>query len=339
MNPVTIIGGGLAGLALGGALARNGVPVTLHEAGRYPRHRVCGEFLAGLDEATLDTLGIRPALAGARLHTSTIWIRGGRTLLEAVLPSPARGLSRHRIDRRLAEALTDAGGRLVDGSRIPTSNTPAPGTVLACGRRAGRPGWIGLKVHLRGLRTRSDLELHLSRAGYVGLAGVEDGRSNLCGLFRTERLPSGGRLQALLATLRASGFPELAERVAASDPDPDSFCSVSNLDFTPPAPDATALRIGDALGVIPPFTGNGMTIALQSAATALPHLLDYARGGADWPATLQRANAALSRRFGRRFRVAARLQPLLLSPSGLGALALLARARLLPFHLLYKLTH
>ena len=57
---VEIVGGGLAGLSLGLALRRAGVPVTLHEAGEYPRHRVCGEFIAGLDERTRARLGLDP---------------------------------------------------------------------------------------------------------------------------------------------------------------------------------------------------------------------------------------------------------------------------------------
>ena len=38
-QPVEIIGGGLAGLALGLALQRRGVPVMVFEAHDYPRHR------------------------------------------------------------------------------------------------------------------------------------------------------------------------------------------------------------------------------------------------------------------------------------------------------------
>ena len=47
-KPIQIIGGGLAGLTLGIALRRQEIPVTILEAGRYPRHRVCGEFISGL---------------------------------------------------------------------------------------------------------------------------------------------------------------------------------------------------------------------------------------------------------------------------------------------------
>ncbi|HZI32692.1 MAG TPA: NAD(P)-binding protein, partial [Candidatus Binatia bacterium] len=44
---ITIVGGGLAGLTLGIGLRRRDVPVTILEAGEYPRHRVCGEFISG----------------------------------------------------------------------------------------------------------------------------------------------------------------------------------------------------------------------------------------------------------------------------------------------------
>jgi len=62
---ITIAGGGLAGLALGISLRRHDVPVTLLEAGNYPRHRVCGEFLCGVHDETLDALGIGDLLTGA----------------------------------------------------------------------------------------------------------------------------------------------------------------------------------------------------------------------------------------------------------------------------------
>ena len=58
MKPITIVGGGLAGLTLGIGLRQRGVPVTIWEAGRYPRHRVCGEFISGNGQAVLDTAWI-----------------------------------------------------------------------------------------------------------------------------------------------------------------------------------------------------------------------------------------------------------------------------------------
>jgi 2-polyprenyl-6-methoxyphenol hydroxylase-like FAD-dependent oxidoreductase len=51
---VTIVGGGLAGLMLGIGLRQRGVPVTVWEAGRYPRHRACGEFISAGGHLLLD---------------------------------------------------------------------------------------------------------------------------------------------------------------------------------------------------------------------------------------------------------------------------------------------
>ena len=56
-RPIEVVGGGVAGLALGLALRRANIPVTVYEAGDFPRHRVCGEFISGLDDRTRDALG------------------------------------------------------------------------------------------------------------------------------------------------------------------------------------------------------------------------------------------------------------------------------------------
>jgi 2-polyprenyl-6-methoxyphenol hydroxylase-like FAD-dependent oxidoreductase len=57
-RPITIVGGGLAGLTLGIGLRQRDVPVTLYEAGHYPRHRVCGEFISGRGQQSLVRLGL-----------------------------------------------------------------------------------------------------------------------------------------------------------------------------------------------------------------------------------------------------------------------------------------
>ena len=48
MREIEIVGGGLSGLSLGIYLRRRGVPVRILEAGAYPRHKVCGEFVCGV---------------------------------------------------------------------------------------------------------------------------------------------------------------------------------------------------------------------------------------------------------------------------------------------------
>ena len=64
-KPITIVGGGLAGLTLGIGLRQRGVPAALWEAGHYPRHRVCGEFICGRGQETLARLGLHELLERA----------------------------------------------------------------------------------------------------------------------------------------------------------------------------------------------------------------------------------------------------------------------------------
>jgi 2-polyprenyl-6-methoxyphenol hydroxylase-like FAD-dependent oxidoreductase len=65
MKTVSIIGGGLAGLTLGIALRRREVPIAIWEAGHYPRHRVCGEFISGRGQDVLERLGLGKSLVDA----------------------------------------------------------------------------------------------------------------------------------------------------------------------------------------------------------------------------------------------------------------------------------
>jgi menaquinone-9 beta-reductase len=339
LRPIEIIGGGLAGLSLGLALRREGVPVVLFEAGRYPRHRVCGEFITGLTADTIARLGLAPFLADALQHREIAWFHRGKPSRIQRLPSPALGLSRHALDARLAEAFVASGGELRVGTRA-ADLSANPGRVLATGRRRGDASWIGLKIHARGLVLTRDLEVHLGEKAYVGLSAVEDGEINLCGLFRQRRVAGSG--SALLSGyLTACGLAGLAARLAAAEVDAASFCAVAALSFSTPQtpPSADTISLGDAHGLIPPFTGNGMALAFQSAETALEPLLAYSRGETDWASTCRTVGVALHRRFKLRFTAARALHPFFLQPRRQLWLNAFARARLLPLQPLYSMLH
>src|SRR4051812_14672849 len=139
MRPIEIVGGGLAGLSLGLALRRADVAVTLSEAGDYPRHRVCGEFITGLTDDTIQHLGLAPFLEDALLHREVAWFHEGQLARRQRLPSPARGLSRYLLDARIARAFAEAGGQLRTNHRVVPPD-PLPGRVFTTGRRRAQSG-------------------------------------------------------------------------------------------------------------------------------------------------------------------------------------------------------
>jgi hypothetical protein len=345
-RPIEIVGGGLAGLSLGLALRRASVPVTLLEAGLYPRHRVCGEFITGLSAATISTLGLASFLDDALHHQEVAWfipsISGEAPARFQSLPSPALGLSRHVLDARLAAAFTAAGGTLKTNTRL-ASPAPAPGRVFATGRRRSRSPWLGLKIHALALSLTRDLELHLGDQAYVGLSRVENDRVNICGLFRRRELCAKGP-SLLLGYLQAAGLMTLAARIAAAPLDPASFCAVAAVGFDQDVPalvpaDLLAPRLGDACAMIPPFTGNGMAMAFQSAETALDPLLAYAQGATDWAFACQCIHRALRHRFRLRLASAHLVHPFLFQPRRQRVLAALNRAHLLPLQSFYAALH
>ena len=336
-RPVEIVGGGLAGLSLGLALQRAHVPTTIFETGRYPRHRVCGEFMAGLKPATLDRLGLHPFLADAVPNSRVAWFQRGELINRHTLPSPALSLSRHALDARLADAFVSAGGQLRTQTRVDLAEVP-PGRVFACGRQRAQSDWLGLKIHVHHLRLIGELEFHLGRDAYVGLCRIEDGAVNVCGLFRKHDAASGTGLRLLVSYLEACGLRALGERLVTGDLDESSFCATAGLSFTtPPATDR--VNLGDAFASIPPYTGHGMCLAFESAESALDPLIAWSRGAAEWPDTLRAITTTLRLRFSRRLRLARALHPFLFSARYQTILGLVNRTGLLPLRALTHAVH
>jgi len=333
MKPVHIVGGGLAGLALAVRLRREEVPVRVSDAGHYPRHRVCGEFLSGVSDAILDELGIRDLLDDAPSLCSTAWYSGRGRFNAAELPSPARGISRYTFDRRLANRVRETGGEVAEGERVRLEREGEPGVVVATGREPQRDSeWLGLKAHYADLDLESDLEMHLGNDGYLGLCEIEGDQVNVCGLFRVRRDLAVTKTTALDAHLRACGLECLADRLAGATVDPDSCVAVNAFGFGPqPGHASGELRVGDRFSVIGPFTGHGMSMALEGAARIAPFLVRFSRGEWGWWETREAAGLELKSAFRRRLRMSAAMHPFLTNPCGQRVFEATARGGILPF--------
>src|SRR5438552_3679963 len=166
LKPITIVGGGLAGLSLGIGLRRRGIPVTVWEAGHYPRHRVCGEFISGGGQDSLKRLGIWDSIvqAGGTMARTAVFFSTKIHSPVRPLPQPALSISRLVLGALLAESFESLGGDLRQHERWAGKDFGA-GIVRASGRRS-KPiengwRWFGLKIHAQNVPLSADLEMHV----------------------------------------------------------------------------------------------------------------------------------------------------------------------------------
>lgn len=333
---IEIVGGGIAGLSLAVGLRAVEVPVTLREAGRYPRHRLCGEFVNGVSDATLAKLGLGGLFDDARVHSDMTWWSKGEKIAEAELERPVRALSRWEMDRRMSELFVEQEGSLLCGERV--SCEPSEGRVWAAGRKLQKKtGWLGLKAHFLGLETCSGLEMHLGNGGYVGLTPVEGGRVNVCGLFRQNDSSQGKGSERLLSYLRECGLEGLVARLREAEADEVSVTGISGIGFGAQGQHSELLALGDAERMIPPFTGNGMSMAFEASECAVDPLVDYSLGKRGWRDTSSLIGTRLQERFQKRITLARGLHGFILNSQAQDVLAAVAKPGFLPFTFLNRL--
>ncbi len=256
-----MIGGGPAGSAAAIAAQQAGAAVTLYEQSRFPRHKVCGEYLSPEVEPVLRDLGVWDELMVRQPHRlKRLVLHFPRSTKRAGLPEPAWGLSRHALDHLLI-----GGVHCVVRERA----ADTPGAVIAAGRRIERQPagsrQFGFKAHFTGPSTDT-IELFFFDGCYVGVNGVEQGRTNVCGLGPEDTLRRAGfQPDGLLAS-----FPPLRDRIAPLS---------RAMDWLTTGPLIYGQRLdaqaragvylaGDALSFVDPYTGSGMLSALLSGVSA-----------------------------------------------------------------------
>jgi 2-polyprenyl-6-methoxyphenol hydroxylase-like FAD-dependent oxidoreductase len=191
--------------------------------------------------------------------------------------------------------------------------------VRATGRRAqtaaGEARWFGLKIHARKVALAADLEMHLSAHGYVGVCKINDAEVNVCGLFRKQANENGATKYGRGSLLGQPGSI-LHRRLANAEFDDASFCAIAGLSLAPQRAAAhTEIGVGDAITMIPPVTGNGMSMAFESAEVAIEPLVAWSRGEASWNDAGHQIARACDASFARRLRWAKWLQRIILTPA------------------------
>ena len=258
---VRVIGAGPAGSSAALTALGEGAPVELFEKSHFPRHKVCGEFLSPEVAGLLDGLGVWSACERqhpARLRS--IFLSLGARSKSWKLAEPARGLSRHSMDRILLDTAVERGAVVYREQAI-----PEPFDVYAVGRKSQAPRGkrlFGFKAHFTG--PSSDvMGLYFFGQSYVGVNSVEGGKTNVCGLAPERMLANFGfDIDAFLATNRA-----LKDRLEPMTRQIDWLRTgplVFGASMTPP----NCYAAGDTACFIDPFTGSGMLGAISTGILA-----------------------------------------------------------------------
>ncbi len=297
-DEVLILGGGVAGCAASIALARKGRSVTLIEREPTPRHKVCGEFLSGEALEDLHVLGIDVASLGA-VPIHKVRLATTSRAAEAPLPFPAASLTRKALDTALITEALAAGVRMQRGRTVQSLSRTnanlwqatlddgktyeAPTAFLATGkhdlRGYGRPKdpqqRVAFKMYYRlSPDQTADLsgasELALYAGGYGGIQPVENGNANFCCVTQRRYFAQAGlSWEGLLATM-LQDCPHLATRLEDAQPLLDKPIAITHIPYgyLRRATEDGLYCIGDQAAVIPSFTGDGISIALNSARRA-----------------------------------------------------------------------
>lgn len=137
---LAIIGGGPAGTAAALEARRRGLGVTIWERDRFPRDKVCGEFLSAESLPLLEEK-IPAALArGAIIRRSEFISPRGR-VYSFSLPRPGRGLSRRMLDEALWRAATLAGAVTREGEFVRRLRKLDGGKSAPAQAISGVPHW------------------------------------------------------------------------------------------------------------------------------------------------------------------------------------------------------
>jgi flavin-dependent dehydrogenase len=341
MYDLIVVGGGPAGSSAAITCARSSARVLLLERGRFPRHKVCGEFISAESlDLLFNLLGPRREQLFAdavRIPRARVFLDGGA--IEAPVDPLAASIARLELDDALWESAEQCG---VEGrQQVVVQDIYGTGPFLAktsvgefqCRALINASGrwsnlnsasadaqrssvkWLGLKGHFSELSPLASVDLYFFDGGYCGVqpvyitAGASFGRINACAMVRAD-----------VASTLPEVFvrhPALQERSRGWEPLSDPV-STSPLVFREPQPARDGiLMAGDAAAFVDPFVGDGISLALRSGSLAGQCLTLFFGGRISLAEATRDYCAAYERQLAPVFRTSSKIRRMLSWPRGL----------------------
>jgi flavin-dependent dehydrogenase len=298
---VLILGGGLAGLTAAIHLSKLGNKVTVIEKNKYPKHKVCGEYISNEVLPYFDWLGINLAkIEPTSIKKLQLSSQNG-TEIFANLPLGGFGISRYALDLYLYKFAISLGCIFIQESvenvvfeddqfKVTTSvGTLFKSKVVlgAFGKRSNidvklnrnfiqeKSYWLAVKSHYSGDFPNDLVGLHNFKGGYCGVSKVENNVINICYItnYNSYKLYKNSE--------------EFQNKVLSENPHLKIIFENCTIIFEKPlsigqisfdkkeAVENHILMIGDTAGLIHPLCGNGMAMAIHSAKIASEAVNDF----------------------------------------------------------------
>jgi len=312
---LAVIGAGPAGSATAITAVAAGAKVLLLERGRFPRHKVCGEFVSAESLNLLQQLlrdEDRHLISRAtRIPRSRIFVDSAE--IPAEISPPAASITRFDLDAALwrscvahgVDAREDCAVRSIEGVgpfQIKTDglafeakalvNATGRWSNLTPSRTATDPRWIGIKAHFSEVSPPASVDLYFFKGGYCGVQPISS--ENGTGAVNACAMVSAKVATDLSEVLRL--HHALYERSRKWQP-MFSPVTTSPLIFHDPEPvHEYMLQAGDSATFVDPFIGDGISLALRSGALAAQCLAPFLCG----KATLLQATSEYRRLYQQR---------------------------------------
>jgi flavin-dependent dehydrogenase len=309
---VIIAGAGPAGSSAAIHLARGGLQVLLVEQKKFPRAKLCGEFISPECQRHFQTLGVTEAMADSAPAAITETVFYSTRGHHVTIPSTwfggtsALGLSRAVMDEVLLRRAQECGATVLEGATISEpivdggdvrgvklkingseQEYRAPLTIDATGRariltrklNAGEPRskakLIAFKAHLRDTRVAPNAcEIYFYPEGYGGLSTVEGEISNLCFIISAEQVKRNYSDPEMVVREIVMRNRRAAYTLERARTESEWLsASWERFGRQLPNPATGLLTIGDSAAFIDPFTGSGMLMAFESGELAAEVIL------------------------------------------------------------------